>query len=399
MAFVRISSPAARLFLAAAALAAAGAARAQVTDDEIGFGMVAPFSGASKELGKAVRTGIDVAFAAQNEAGGVHGRRLRLLAVDDGSEPARTATAMKDLVEARKVLAIVGNVGTATAQVAVPYANERGVPFFGAVSGASFLRNNPPDRWVFNYRASYAEETAAIVRYLVEVRRIPPGKIAVFAQDDAFGDAGFQGVAKIMRQYRRDPAKVLRVGYRRNTADVDGAVRAVAQRSKELGAVVMVATYKAAARFVERLRDQGAKHLVFTNVSDVDSNSLAEELAQLGPGYAEGVVVTQVVPLPTAKATTLLRYQEQLRRHAPGEKPGFLSLEGWIAARLLIEGLLRAGRDVTPDSLVEGLESIRGLDMGLGAPLGFGPSEHQASHAVWGTVIDARGALQPLDLQ
>ena len=384
--------------IALALLATRSAADAPVGDAELAFGMVGPFSGAAKEMGKEVRTGIEVAFAAQNEAGGVHGRKLRLVAVDDGFEPARTAAAMRDLVEVKKVFGILGNVGTATAEVAVPYANEKGVLFFGAVSGASFLRHNPPDRYVFNYRASYAEETAAIVRYLVEVRRIPPAKIAVFAQDDALGDAGFEGVARIIRQYRRDPAKVLRVRYKRNTADVEEAVRAVAARSKEVSAVVMVATYKAAARFVERLHDAGLGKLVFTNVSDVDSNALADELAQLGPGYADGVVVTQVVPPPTGKATTVLKYQEQLRRYAAGEKPSYLSLEGWIAARLLIEGLQRAGRGLTTDALIDALEGIHGLDLGIGTPLGFGPSEHQASRMVWGTVLEAKGALVPLDL-
>jgi ABC-type branched-subunit amino acid transport system substrate-binding protein len=387
-----------RVAIALAALAAATIARAQVGDAEVVFGMVGPFSGAAKEMGKEVRTGIEVAFSAQNEAGGVHGRKLRLVAVDDGFEPGRTVAAMRELVEVRKVFGILGNVGTANAEVAVPYANDRGIVFFGAVSGASFLRHNPPDRYVFNFRASYAEETAAMVRYLVEVRRIPAGKIAVFAQDDAFGDAGFEGVARIMRQYRRDPAKVLRVRYRRNTADVEDAVRAVAAKAKDVSAVIMVATYKAAARFIERCHDAGLARVVFTNVSDVDSNALADELAQLGPGYAEGVVVTQVVPPPTGKATTLLKYQEQLKKYAAGEKPSYLSLEGWIAARLLIEGLQRAGRTLTTDALIDALEGIHGLDLGIGTPLGFGPSEHQASRMVWGTVLEAKGALAPLDL-
>jgi branched-chain amino acid transport system substrate-binding protein len=373
------------------------AARAQ--DPEIVFGMAAPFSGAARDLGKDVRTGIEVAFAAQNDAGGVAGRKLKLLAADDGFEPARTAAAVKDLIYSRKVFGIIGNVGTAGAEVSVALANEKGVLFFGAVSGASFLRNNPPDRYVFNYRASYAEETAAIVKYLVEVRRIAPSKIAVFTQDDAFGDAGFEGVARIMRQYRQDPAKALRVRYPRNTADVDSAVKEVVKRSKDLGAVVMVASYKAAARFIERLRDAKVRGLVFTNVSDVGANMLGDELAQLGAGYAEGVVVTQVVPLPTAKATTILKYQEQMKKYAPSEKPGFLSLEGWIAARLLVEGLQRAGKEATVDAVIDALEGIRALDLGIGTPLGFGPSEHQASHMVWGTVIDAKGQLQPLSLQ
>jgi branched-chain amino acid transport system substrate-binding protein len=383
----------------AVALAAGAAPVAHAQDPELVFGMAAPLSGAARDVGKDVRTGIEVAFAAQNESGGVNGRRLKLLVADDGSEPARTEAAVKDLIYGRKVFGIIGNVGTAGAELAVPLANEKGVLFFGAVSGASFLRNNPPDRYVFNYRASYAEETAAIVKYLVDVRRIAPARIAVFTQDDAFGDAGFEGVARIMRQYRHDPAKVLRVRYRRNTADVDVAVRDVAKHAKDLGAVVMVATYKASARFIERLRDAKVRGLVYTNVSDVGANMLAEELATLGPGYGEGVVITQVVPLPTAKATTILKYQEQMKKHAPSEKPGFLSLEGWIAARLLIEGVQRAGKGASVDAVIDALESIRGLDLGIGTPLGFGPSEHQASHMVWGTVIDAKGQLQPLALQ
>lgn len=383
--------------LALALALASPAARAQ--DPELVFGMAGPLSGAARDLGKEVRTGIEVAFSAQNDAGGVGGRKLKLLAADDGFEPARTAAAVKDLIYSRKVFGIVGNVGTAGAEVSVPLANEKGVLFFGAVSGASFLRNNPPDRYVFNYRASYAEETAAIVRYLVEVRRVAPAKIAVFTQDDAFGDAGFEGVARILRQYRHDPAKALRVRYPRNTAEVDAAVKEVVKRSKDLGAVVMVASYKAAARFIERLHDAKVRGLVFTNVSDVGANMLADELLQLGPGYAEGVVVTQVVPLPTAKATTILKYQEQMKKYAPSEKAGFLSLEGWIAARLLVEGLQRAGKDATVDAVIDALEGIRALDLGIGTPLGFGPSEHQASHMVWGTVIDAKGQLQPLSLQ
>jgi ABC-type branched-subunit amino acid transport system substrate-binding protein len=388
-----------RLAFAAAALLLAPAALAQLSGGEIVFGMVGPFTGASKEMGQEVRSGIEVAFAAQNDAGGVHGRKLRLVPMDDGFEPARTTGAMRELLYGRKVFGILGNVGTAGAKVAVPMANEKGILFFGAVSGASFLRHNPPDRFVFNYRASYAEETAAIVRYLVEIRRIPAARIAAFTQDDAFGEAGFEGVARIMRQYRRDPAKVIRVRYRRNTADVEDAAKEVSRRSKEVGAVVMVATCKAAARFIERVRDLGVKGVVFTNVSDVGANALADELAQLGPGYGEGVVVTQVVPPPTAKATTIMRFQEQMRRYSKGEKPGFLALEGWITARLIVEALQRAGRELTLDGLIDTLEGMRGLDLGIGTILGFGPSEHQASHMVWGTVIDGKGQLQPLDLQ
>jgi ABC-type branched-subunit amino acid transport system substrate-binding protein len=387
-----------RGLLAALALALAAPGVAQVTDAEVTIGMCAPFSGVAKELGTQMRTGIEVALAAQNAAGGVHGRKLKLLSYDDGYEPVRTFAAMKELVEKKKVFAILGNVGTPTAAVAIPYANEKQVVFFGAFTGAPLLRNDPPDRWVFNYRASYAEETAAMVRYLVEVRRIDVTRIAVFAQQDGFGDAGFDGVARAMRRLKRDPAKVLRVGYKRNSADVEEAVNAVRRRAKDVQAVILVATYKPAARFIEKLRDAGLS-LVFTNVSFVGSNELAEELSLLGPRYAEGVLVTQVVPNPASAASSMIRFRDELKRYAPGEKPGFVSLEGWIATRLFIEGLQRAGKALTTDTLVDGLEQIKGLDLGLGVPLTFGPSEHQASHRVWGTVMDGKGVFSTVDLE
>jgi len=389
---------AAALATAAALALLAGPARAQVAGDEVLVGMCGPFSGVAKELGTQLKIGLDVAFAQANEAGGVAGRRVRLVALDDAYDPARTATCMKELVEKRKVFAMVGNVGTATAAVAVPYANEKGILFFGALSGAASLRNDPPDRYVFNYRASYAEETAAIVRYLVDVKRVDPMRIAVFAQDDAFGEAGFSGVAKAMRRYKRDPSKLLRVSYKRGTADVDEAVKAVKKVAGQVKAVVMVATYKPAARFIEKLKDAGLD-AVFTTTSFVGSNELAEELVQLGPRYAEGVIVTQVVPAPTSNASAILKYREQLKKHAPGEKPDFLSLEGWLVGRLFLEGLQRAGKALTTDSAIDALEGIRGLDLGIGVPLGFSPSEHQASHRIWGTAMDAKGAFSVIELE
>ena len=136
-----------------------------------------------------MQRGIEAAFREANANGGVHGRQLRLIAADDGYEPARAAETMKQLFERDQVFGVVGNVGTPTAVVAVPYALQRKMLFFGAFTGAGLLRNDPPDRYVFNYRASYAEETAATVHYLVKVKRLRPEQIAVFAQQDPYGDS------------------------------------------------------------------------------------------------------------------------------------------------------------------------------------------------------------------
>ncbi len=369
-----------------------------IAPGELVFGMASPFTGANRELGRAMKAGVEAAFGDVNAAGGIHGRRLRLVAVDDGYEPSRTGPAMRQLVEKEKVFAVVGNVGTPTAAVSIPYCMEHKVIFFGALSGGDALRRQPPDRYVFNFRPSYAAETAAAVRYLVRVRRIPAARVAVFAQEDAFGESGFRGAAEELSAHGVDPARIVRVGYRRNTADVADAVATLVARARELDAVVMVATYKAAATFVRALRDAGLR-LPVTNVSAVDSNALAEELVTSGRTYTEGVVVTQIVPLPTSRAPGVVRFQEAMARYAKGERPGFLALEGFAVAQVLAEGLRRAGHDLGSEKLVEALEGVRGLDVGIGTTLSFSAQDHQGSRKVWGTLLQPDGTWKQLDLE
>jgi ABC-type branched-subunit amino acid transport system substrate-binding protein len=369
-----------------------------VGDREIVLGMASPFTGANRELGRAMRTGVEAAFAEVNAAGGIHGRTLRLVTVDDGYEPSRTAPAMRQLVEQDRVFAVVGNVGTPTAAVSIPYCLDRKVVFFGAFTGGDLLRKQPPDRYVFNFRPSYSEETRAAVRWLVNVRRVPPARIAVFSQDDEFGESGYRGAAAQLRALGADPERMVRVRYRRNTADVAEAIATLRARARDVDAVVMVATYKAAAAFVRKARDAGLSFTA-TNVSAVDANALAEDLVASGARYAKDVMVTQIVPLPTARAAAVMRYQEALAAHAVGERPGFVTLEGWIVGNLLAEGLRRAGRDLDTEKLVAALEGIRDLDVGIGAPLAFSPAEHQASHKVWGTALQPDGSYRQIELE
>jgi len=370
-----------------------------VTETEIRFGMSAPFSGPAKELGRQMRLGVESAFNVINDAGGVHGRQVKLVAADDGYEPTRTAETMKQLYEKDQVFGIIGNVGTPTAAVALPYALKQRMMFFGAFTGANLLRRDPPDRYVFNFRASYAEETDAVVRYLVNVRRLRPEQIVVFAQQDAFGDAGFEGVAKAVRALRsgRD-TEVLRLHYKRNTLDVDEAVGQLRKLRTPPRAVVMVATYRAAAKFIEKTRDINPP-LIYTNVSFVGSTALAEELMLLGPKYANGVIVTQVVPAVDSYSNVVLEYKTALSNYFPGEAPDYVSLEGYITANVMIEGLKRTGPMLDTERLVEGLESLRDLDLGLGTLINFGRTEHQGIHKVWGTQLDAQGRYQPIELQ
>jgi len=369
-----------------------------ITSNEIRFGIVAPFSGSARELGRQMKLGIDTAFNRINDAGGVDGRMLRLVAADDGYEPSRTLDGMKQLYDKDQVFGYIGNVGTPTAQVAIPYALEHRALFFGAFTGANLLRNDPPDRYVFNYRASYAEETDAVVHYLIKIRRLQPRQIAVFAQQDAYGDAGYAGVAKAFRSLGVNDAAILRLGYKRNTVDVDDAVSQLKGQKLAIRAVVMVATYRAAAKFIEKTKDQ-YPGMIYTNVSFVGSTALADELMLLGPRYASGVIVTQVVPAVGGYSSAVLEYKNALQKYFPGEAPDYVSLEGYIAANVLIQALKKTGPQVDTEKLIDTLEAMRNMDLGLGAPLNFGRAEHQASHKIWGTAIDENGKYTPIELE
>ncbi len=379
-----------------------GQASAQVrgiTNEEIRFGISAPLSGPSKDLGQQMRLGIEAAFQAENDDGGVNGRSLRLIAADDGYEPARTAETMKQLYERDQVFGFIGNVGTPTAVVAAPFALQHRVLFFGAFTGANLLRRDPPDRYIFNYRASYAEETGAVVRYLVKVRKLRPEQIAVFAQQDSYGDSGFSGVEKAMRTIRGgDAGFILRIGYARNTIDVDSAVQQLKAHKTAIKAVVMVAAYRAAAKFIEKTRP-AYPGLIYTNVSFVGSTSLKDELILLGPKYANGVIVTQTVPALDGNTPLVLQYKAALAKYFAGEPADYVSLEGYVAAEILIEALRRAGPALDTEKAVDALENMHNLELGLGVPIGFGRSEHQASHKVWGTQLNEAGKYEPINLQ
>jgi ABC-type branched-subunit amino acid transport system substrate-binding protein len=373
-----------------------------VTDSEIRFGISAALSGPTKELGQNMQRGIVAAFNVANANGGVHGRQLRLIAADDGYEPTRTAVTMKQLYERDQVFGVVGNVGTPTAVVGLPYALERKMLFFGAFTGAGLLRSDPPDRYVFNYRASYAEETSAVVHYLVKVKRLKPEQIAVFAQQDPYGDSGFAGVAKAIRSLGGNDSTILRLNYQRNTVDVDDAVTQLQAHNLKtripIRAVIMVPAYRAAAKFIEKTHDL-YPGIIYTSVSFVGSTALANELMLLGKRYATGVIVTQVVPALEGHSSLVINYKSALAKYFPGEAPDYVSLEGYVAANVLIEALKRNGRELDTERLVGTLEDLRDLDIGLGTPVNFSRSEHQGVHKVWGTQLDETGRYQAIEMQ
>jgi serine/threonine protein kinase/ABC-type branched-subunit amino acid transport system substrate-binding protein len=381
-----------------------------LTDDTITLGMSAAFSGPSRELGNRMKLGLETAFSLANDAGGIAGRAIKLLALDDGYEGKRALANVQELINNRNAFAIIGDVGTPTTKEALPFVLSKKTLFFGAFTGSALLRRDPPDRYVFNYRASYEDETAKMINYLLDVKKIPDHGIVVFAQNDSYGDAGFEGATKTLRKKGRSD-DILRVGYERNTLSVDDAVNKVVEyhnTSIRVGnnetrlkhpvkAIIMVGTYKASARFIQKIRDHKID-AQFLNVSFVGSSSLADELKELGPGYATGVIVTQVVPNFDSGATGIIRYREALKKYHPDQQPDFVSLEGFIVGQLFAEGLRRAGHFDT-ESLVDTFERLQDYDPGTGSKLSFSTSQHQASHKVWGTQIDEQGVFRSIDME
>ena len=291
-----------------------------VSDNEIRFGITAAFTGPVRERGRQMKLGIETAFNQANDAGGVAGRRLRIIAADDGNEPTRTLQAVRQLYEKDQIFGLIGSIGTATAAVAVPFALERRMLFFGAYTGGNVVRRDPPDRYVFNFRPSYAEEADAAVRYLVKIRKIPIRQIAVFAQTDDLGDAGYAGVAKAYRAMGLNDSAILRLNYPRNTIEVDEAVNTLRVQKVPVRAIIMSASYRAAAKFIEKARALYPE-LIFTSISGVGGSSLAEELKLLGPRYTTGVLVTQVVPAVSGYSSAVLEYKNALAKDLPAKRP------------------------------------------------------------------------------
>jgi len=232
----------------------------------------------------------------------------------------------------------------------------------------------------------------------VKLRGLQPQQIAVFAQKDAYGDSGFAGVSKAIRALGASDNGILRLDYRRNSLEVDEAVNQLRTIKRQVKAIVMIATYRVAAKFIEKTRNL-FPGMIFANVSFVDGTALAEELKLLGTHYSKGVIVTQVAPAVAGYSSVVLEYKNALAKYFPGEAPDYVSLEGYVAADILIQALKRAGPELDTEKLVDALESLHDLDLGLGIKLNFDRAEHQASHKIWGTVLDDNGQYQPLELE
>jgi ABC-type branched-subunit amino acid transport system substrate-binding protein len=361
------------------AVAAAPPALAEdgVSNDRILLGQSVALTGPAAQLGIQMRNGIKAYFDYVNANGGVHGRKLELITLDDGYEPARCAPNTHRLIEQDKVFALIGYVGTPTMAAAYPIHTKAKVPLVGPFTGAELLRV-PFNRYIFHVRASYYDETEKIVEQVVSIG----GKnIAVFYQDDAYGQAGLKGTEIAMT---KRGLKISALGtVQRNTVKVEEAVKKI--NAAKPDAVVMISAYTSIAEFVRQMKRAGS-NATFYNVSFVGSTALSKALGDEGVGVA----ISQVVPFPWGLALPVVREYQRLSAKDGHTDYNFTAIEGFLVAKVFVEGLERTGRNLTRESFINAMEKMHDYDLG-GFYIGYSPTNHAGSKFVDLTIIGRGG--------
>ncbi|WP_035243677.1 ABC transporter substrate-binding protein [Desulfonatronovibrio hydrogenovorans] len=358
-----------------------------VTDDRIYIGSSLALTGHASFLGTQTLKGARAYINHINEQGGVHGRKIEIIAYDDGYDPPQCLANTQKLIIEDEVFCLFSYVGTPTTVKVLPLISEARIPLVGIFSGANDFRE-PFNRYIINVRPSYYEETREAVKYFVEELGLE--RIAVFYQYDAYGFDGLKGTELALKEYGLAP--VARGSYTRGTMDIDEGLDNIIHSGAQ--AVVMIGTYDACAKFIQTSRERGFNP-IFHNVSFVGS----EELARILGPEGNGVIITQVVPLPDSLESQALlwgvqEFTELYRRYYPYEQPNLVALEGFINARVLVEGLERAGRNLNRERFIDAIESIQNYSLGIANTLSFSPDNHQGLSRVYFTIIyDGRLAL------
>ena len=354
-----------------------GAQTPGVTAKSILLGESAPFSGPAAQLGIQMNIGTKAYFDKVNAQGGVYGRKIELKTRDDRYEANLCADNTRKFIQQDKVFALISYVGTPTTVAAMPIFTEAKVPLIGPFTGAEVLRN-PVNRYIFNVRASYFDETEKIVEQLVSTGN---RKIAVFYQDDAYGQAGLKGVQIAMDKRN---LKVVALGkVERNTVNVQDAVKTI--NAAQPDGVIMISAYTSIAEFVREMKAAGST-TQFHNVSFVGSTALADALKD--EGY--GVAISQVVPFPWGPEVRIVKEYQEILAKAGHTDYNFSSLEGFIVGEVMVDALRRAGKALTREKLIAALESMDNVDLGDFA-VTFSPTNHSGSKFVDLTMIGHAG--------
>ena len=366
------------------ALISLAAAHAAPTQDDIVIGQVAPLTGTIAGTGTEYVAGGAAYFAYINDNGGIHGRKLRVVVKDDSYKPDQTLALTRQLLAEDKPLALFGFIGTANvlALNKNKVLEEAGIALLAPYTGAQDLRE-PLHPNLFHIRASYTDETAGMVEHLhtIGVRRI-----AVMYQDDAFGKSGLAGAESALKKLGLQLAA--KGGYDRTKPEaVDAAVAAIAPANPD--AVIMVAVNKASAAFIKKLRAQGSQAQLFS-ISVVNFKEL---LVNAGEDHARGIGISQVMPYPYSPRIPVVReFQTLMAKYQPDKVISYASMESFIAAKILVEAIRRAGPEATRQKVIAQLDKMNSYDAG-GFRVNFAPDNHVGSRFVEVTVIGRDGRL------
>jgi ABC-type branched-subunit amino acid transport system substrate-binding protein len=365
------------IFVAIAiAISSAAAQTPGITDNSVLIGSCSALDGPARILGRQTVLGASAYLHMINDEGGVFGRKIQLQAFDDGYDPDKAPACFKRMTK-EGVFALGFFVGTPTAKVYVPLAQEEQIPVVGLFTGAQLLYE-PLKHEIINVRASYYDETREQVDKLWEVN---VRKIGVIYQDDAFGKAVLDGVKLALQKHNATPAGL--GTFARNSLDVDAGIRDVMAARPQ--AVVVVGPYAPVAAIVKKAHAAGWRPQ-FLTVSFVGTEEFIKEA---GPD-AEGTIITQVMPpYDRTDYPTVALYRNSLTKYSPGEAPSFISLEGFVDAMVVVEGLKRAGKDVTRAKFIAAIESIHEMNVGLGPKLilNYSPSDHKGFKNLYPTVV------------
>ena len=361
------------LFVAAAGASPSRAEEQGVTNQEIVIGMSNALTGPASALGTGVKAGAMTYFQKINNAGGVNGRKIKVISYDDEYEPKQTVKNTNKLINEDKVFALFGYVGTPTSTAVLPIINKEHMIYWGPFTGAEFLRT-PVTKNIFNVRGSYFDETEMQVKYLME--KLGKKKIGIFIQNDAYGLSVKGGVVKALK--KRNLEIECEGTYERNTENVDAGLAAIKPYNPD--AVVMVGTYKAMAAFIKKAKAQGFNPL-FLNVSFVGTAALAKELA----GAGGDVIVTEVMPSPYDSPLPLVHQYRQDMKEAGHSELDYTDLEGYVDAVVFVEVLKKVAGPLTRESFIAAAEKLNATVGGL--TFTFTAENHQAISKIYLTKI------------
>ena len=345
-----------------------------VSSSTVLIGQSVPLSGANAELGNDIRNGALAYFTKLNEAGGVHGRKIELVSLDDANQVPRAEANTIDLVEKRNVFALFGYASATLSRPALPIVEKHRVPFLSPFTGADPMRVF--HKQVYNMRGSYAEELDKIVEHFV-----PLGvkRFSIVHYDDVVGKENLTAVERALK--KRNLAVVSVAAWKdRAKPDIDGGLKEVMKGQPDV--VILTTLYKATADFVRAAHKAGF-HAQMASNSFPGASPLAKEL---GPDGA-GLVVATVVPPPTKRSQAIVQeYQAAIEKQLGKKEFSFTSLEGYIAAKVTAEAMRRAGPGLTRESFQKALDGLKGYDAG-GYFVNFSPTDHNGSSFVELTVL------------